>query len=128
MIKAAQLLNIEYDANVAYFDAKAWVKMTDARDYTINSRLKYKPDYIATQVAQNQMKLQANIRRYNIPIHGHVSIDETMVWHDFCISAKTLSLPGRNEPVLWIPNDKDTTTIIGIWKFNKFSIHDHHFE
>ena len=94
----------------------------NARDRNLNGKFKFKPDYIAATVASNQAKLQANINKFNIPIHSHVSLDETMVWHDFCIQTKTLSLPGRFEPVIWIPNDKDTTTLIVIWYYNKLSL------
>ena len=44
-----------------------------------------------------------------------------MLWHDFCIPTKTLSLPKRNTPVIWIPNDKETNTLIGIWKCDELS-------
>ena len=119
-IKAAQHLNIAYNPDHAYWDAQAWKKYANARDYHLNGKVKYKPDYIAAKVAQNQIKLQINIRKYHIPIFRHVSIDETMMWHDLTITNKTLSLPNQNEPVLWIPNEKETTTIIGVWRYNKF--------
>ncbi len=118
-IKAAQFLNISYNESHAYWDAQAWKKYSDARDNSLNGKIKYKPDYIAATVASNQTKLQLNITKYNIPIHKQVSIDETCVWSDFALPTKTLSLPNRNEPVIWIPNDKDTTTIIGVWCYNK---------
>ena len=118
-IKAAQFLNLDYNQDHAYWDAQAWKKYANARDYQLNGKLKYKPDYIAAKVAQNQVKIQNNIRKYKIPIFRHVSLDETMMWHDLTVTTKTLSLLNRNESVLWVPNEKETTTVIGIWKYNK---------
>ena len=121
-IKASQHLQIQYNHDNVYYDAQAWKKHADARDNSVHSKIKHKPDYIAAKVAQNQIKLQSNLRKYKVPINKHVSIDETMVWRDFCIPTKTSSLPKRNMPVIWIPNDKETTTIIAAWYHNKLGL------
>ena len=119
-IKAAQYLGSPYNENHAYWDAQAWKKYADAKDFCVDGKFKLKPDYIAAQVAKNQTQLQVYIKKYNIPITKWISIDETMVWADFALAKKTLSLPQRNEPVVWVPNEKDTTTFIGIWKYSGF--------
>ena len=52
-IKSAQYLQTEYNPDHAYEDAKAWKKHADANDCSLNSKIKYKPDYIVAKDAEN---------------------------------------------------------------------------
>ena len=119
-IKAAKDLEMQYDEKHSYEDAKAWQHSLQAGTLAISGKIKFKAEYIAAKVAENQAKLLSKMRINNITQDRVKSLDETMVWHDFCVGSVTLSLPGQNTPVFWIPNDKDTTTFVGIWEWNQY--------
>ena len=121
-VKATQDLNMNYQDEHSYEDAKAWQRSLHAGKTNINGKIKFKPEYIAAKVAQNQTKLLLKMRQNNIAIHRVVSVDETMVWCDFAVGSVTLSLPCQNTPVHWISNNKDTYSFICIWHWNKYAI------
>ena len=55
-----------YNVDDAHYDAQAWKRESDAQENSLSNEMKFKPDYIAAKVAQNQVKLQNNIRKYNM--------------------------------------------------------------
>ena len=119
-IKAAKELHIQYQDDHSYEDAKAWQRSLRAGKLSISGKVKYKPEYIAAKVAENQTRLLSKMRQNHVTLDRVTSLDETMVWHDFSVGSVTLSLRGQNTPVFWMPNNKETSTYVGIWNWNKY--------
>eukprot|EP01083_Nonionella_stella_P202409 739466_1 len=117
---AARFLNIEYDDSKASYDAKKWQEWANTKHYSVNSKLKYKSEYICAKVAQNQHMITRMMKTNSIDESMVISLDESMVFHDFCVGTNTISFKKRNDIVAWIPNDKDTTSCVCLWHWNKF--------
>eukprot|EP01083_Nonionella_stella_P026143 71980_1 len=88
---AANFLHVEYAESTANYDARKWQDWAEGKHYSINSKLKYKSEYICAKDHINATTC--------IPVSNVVSLDETMIWHDFCVDTKTLSFKGRNTEV-----------------------------
>ena len=120
--KAAKNLGVFYDAKNSYKDALAWKRWKPAKYYHVDGKIIYKPQYITAKIGQFHEALQNTITKYHIKMENISSLDETMFFHDFSMRKVTLSYPGVNDRVIWIPNDKDTTSVIGIWWCTKLSL------
>ncbi len=118
-IIAAHYLRLPYSSKQSIDDAKKWTKKR-VKSYSISQKIHHKKDYIAAMVGEHQKKLRNTMEEKCIPKSRVISLDETMLFYDFQMKLRTLSYPGQNEPVAWIPNEKDTKTMIGIWSWNGF--------
>lgn len=120
VLQAANQLGMNYNPGRAMADAEYWIRKNFVKYYRINSTCKFKPIYVAAKVGLNQENVMNIMQKYNIEIEGVIDLDEIMVFHDFCVSKITLSYPGQNTEVYEVPNNKDSTTFVNIWEWNKF--------
>ena len=124
LVRTASEMEMEYkgieNEKILWNDILLFKKHTNLNMYAISSKKKYDSKYLTATLGKWYNKVKKYMEEEKVQFENMLFCDETSVRMDFCMKNKTLSIKGRNTPVVTIENSKETFTNCIFWSMKRY--------